>query len=126
MSDIASPKRDYFISRAGADKQIALAIAAIIREAGFTTWLQDEDFGHVSFLARMDQASESEARVIALLSPAYQQPGTPTLDHQPVSRGGALDAPCRRHLPEGSRSSASHHSDDASQLRGTSRQFADE
>jgi hypothetical protein len=39
MSDIASLKRDYFISRAGADKQIALAIAAIIREAGFTTWL---------------------------------------------------------------------------------------
>src|SRR5262249_26955753 len=38
--------RDYFISRTGSDKSIAVAIADVIREAGRTTWLQDEDFGH--------------------------------------------------------------------------------
>ena len=65
--------RDYFISRTGADKALAIAIAAIIREAGFTTWLQDEDFGHASFMARMEQGFESGARIIALLSAAYQQ-----------------------------------------------------
>ena len=64
--------RDYFISRAGADKAPAKAIAAIVREAGFTTWLQDEDFGHSSFMARMAQAFDSGARTIALLSEAYQ------------------------------------------------------
>jgi hypothetical protein len=73
MSDNAPITRDYFISRAGADKQIALAIAAIIREAGFTTWLQDEDFGHASFMVRMEQGFESGARIIALLSAAYQR-----------------------------------------------------
>ncbi len=67
--------RDYFISRTGADKALAIAIAAIIREAGFTTWLQDEDFGHASFMTRMEQGFESGARVIALLSAAYQQSG---------------------------------------------------
>ncbi len=64
--------RHFFISRAGADKDVAIAIAAIIREAGYTTWLQDEDFGHTSFMARMAQGFESGARLIALLSPAYQ------------------------------------------------------
>ena len=67
--------RDYFISRTGADKALAIAIAAIVREAGFTTWLQDEDFGHASFMTRMEQGFESGARVIALLSAAYQQSG---------------------------------------------------
>jgi tetratricopeptide (TPR) repeat protein len=64
--------RDVFISRVGTDKDIALEIAAIVREAGYTTLLQDEDFGHESFMALMEQGSES-ARVIALLSQAYQR-----------------------------------------------------
>ena len=62
----------FYISRTGADKALAIAIAAIIREAGYTTWLQDEDFGHANFMARMEQGLESGARVIALLSAAYQ------------------------------------------------------
>jgi tetratricopeptide (TPR) repeat protein len=65
--------RDYFISRTGADKALAIAIAAIVREAGFTTWLQDEDFGHASFVDRMHEGFESGARVIALLSKDYQE-----------------------------------------------------
>jgi hypothetical protein len=65
MAGKGSGARDYFISRTNADKDIALA--SIIREAGHTTWLQDEDFGHVSFMARMGQGLK-RARVIALLS----------------------------------------------------------
>ncbi len=66
--------RDYFISRTGteADKVLAKAIAAIIREAGFTTWLQDENFGHASFMARMSQGFDSGAHTITLLSKTYQ------------------------------------------------------
>ena len=37
------------------DKQIAVVIGKIISEADFTTWLQDKDFGHASFMARMAQ-----------------------------------------------------------------------
>ena len=66
--------RDYFISRTGtdADKALARAIAAIVREAGFTTWLQDDDFGHASFMAQMEHGFKSGS-MIALLSAAYQQ-----------------------------------------------------
>src|SRR5262245_862411 len=56
--------RDYFISRTDSDKTIAIAIAEIIHEAGRTTWLQDEDFGHASFMARMEQGFDSGARLI--------------------------------------------------------------
>ena len=63
---------DYFISRADSDKAIALAIAEIIRDAGSTTWLQDENFGHASFMARMEEGLDRGARLIALLSPAYR------------------------------------------------------
>ena len=65
--------KDFFISRAGVDKQIAVVIGKIISEAGFTTWLQDKDFGHANFMARMAQGFSSGARMIALLSKAYQQ-----------------------------------------------------
>ena len=66
--------RDYFISRTGTteDKALAKTIAAIIREAGLKTWLQDENFGHASFMARMAQAFDSGARTITLLSKTYQ------------------------------------------------------
>ena len=66
-------EKDFFISRAGADKAIAIAIADIVRRAGFTTWLQDEDFGPASFMARMAEGYASGARMIALLSSDYQQ-----------------------------------------------------
>ena len=64
---------DFFISRAGADKDLAIAIAQMIRDAGCNTWLQDEDFGHASFMARMAQGFASGARMIALLCRTYQQ-----------------------------------------------------
>ncbi len=61
----------YFISRTGGDKEIAVAIAAIIQKAGLKTWLQDEDFGNTSFVARMEEGFKKGLRVIALLSPGY-------------------------------------------------------
>ena len=67
---------ELFISRTGSDKGAALVIARILREAGYTTFLQDEDFGHTSFMARMKEGFdkvESGGRVVALLSRAYQE-----------------------------------------------------
>jgi tetratricopeptide (TPR) repeat protein len=72
MVDEGALQRDFFISRASADKEIAAAIGRILREAGFTTWLE-EDFGSASFMARIAQGWSSGARLICLLSRAYQQ-----------------------------------------------------
>ncbi|MEL6702398.1 MAG: toll/interleukin-1 receptor domain-containing protein, partial [Pseudomonadota bacterium] len=79
---MAQEHRDFFISRAGApdewgtsDAEIAKAIDAILRDAGYTTWLQDNDFGHASFMARMAQGFamvENGARILALVSRRYQ------------------------------------------------------
>ena len=62
---------DFFISRAGADKAFAIWLAQLIRAQGKTTLLQDEDFGHESFMAQMHDALEGGARVIAILTPDY-------------------------------------------------------
>ncbi len=64
---------DFFISRAGPDREIAKLIAELIREADKTPWYQDEDFGHASFMRRMEEGFESQARIVALLSPSYQR-----------------------------------------------------
>jgi len=70
---------ELFISRAGKDEKIAkLAplVAHIFREAGYTTFLQDENFGHASFMARMDEGFNKIDRgghVVALLSSAYMR-----------------------------------------------------
>ena len=67
---------ELFISREGTDKDVALVIARVLREAGYNTFLQDEDFGHTSFMARMKEGFdkvESGGRVVALLSRAYQE-----------------------------------------------------
>jgi len=64
---------DFFISRAGADKDVAIHIARILQEAGFITLLQDEDFGPSDFMRQMERGFESGARMVALLSKAYQR-----------------------------------------------------
>jgi len=66
-----SAQDTIFISRAGADKDIAVVIAAILRGAGYKTILQDENFGRTSFMESMDAALRSGARVIAMLSREY-------------------------------------------------------
>jgi tetratricopeptide (TPR) repeat protein len=62
-----------FISRAHADRALAVRIAEILRGAGYKTILQDEDFLHTSFMEQMDAALRSGARVVALLSRAYEE-----------------------------------------------------
>jgi hypothetical protein len=62
---------DFFISRAGADKAFAIWLAHLIRAQGKTTLLQDEDFGHESFMAQMHDGLKGGARVLAVLTPNY-------------------------------------------------------
>jgi tetratricopeptide (TPR) repeat protein len=65
--------RDFFISRAGADAAWAKWIARVLREEGFTTFVQDEDFiAGRSFLDHMNDGVKLE-RTIALFSPDYFQ-----------------------------------------------------
>jgi tetratricopeptide (TPR) repeat protein len=60
-----------FISRTDADKAVAVRIAGILRGAGYKTVIQDEDFGHTSFMAMMHDTLASGARVAAILSDDY-------------------------------------------------------
>jgi hypothetical protein len=53
MADAGNFSKEIFISRTGTDKDVAVIVAKISREAGYTTFLQDEDFGHTSFMARL-------------------------------------------------------------------------
>jgi tetratricopeptide (TPR) repeat protein len=62
---------EFFISRAGPDKDIALRIADILEAAGRRVLIQDRDFANRSFMERMQHALVSNARTIALLSPEY-------------------------------------------------------
>ena len=64
---------DFFISRAGADKGAADAIADIVREAGLEPFYQDEHFGHADFMRMMEQGFEHAAKLIVLLSEDYQK-----------------------------------------------------
>ncbi len=66
-------KIDFFISRTGSDKDIAVLIARILRDAGYKTLLQDDDFGHASFMAMMAKGWSSGARLVCLLSGDYQK-----------------------------------------------------
>ena len=64
---------DFFISRSGNDKDIAFGrrVRDVLPAAGYDCVLQDTDFGHTNFMAAMDAALRSDARVIALLSADY-------------------------------------------------------
>ena len=78
---VAPETRDFFISRAGksdewdiSDKEIGRAIDEILQAEGYTTWLQDTDFGHASFMAKMADGFtmvENGTRVLALVSRRY-------------------------------------------------------
>ena len=73
--------RDFFISRAGApdewgvsDSEIGRVIDAILRAEGYTTWLQDTDFGHASFMAKMADGFamvDRGCKILALASRRY-------------------------------------------------------
>ena len=66
---------DFFISRAGENREIAARITAILEGGGYSTYLQDKDFGFTAFTERMDQGFdmvETGTRIIAILSRVYQ------------------------------------------------------
>jgi len=64
---------DFFISRVGADAEEALWIAKELRAAGYTTWLQDENFRlNESITENMTVGSECRY-TIAVMSPEYFQ-----------------------------------------------------
>jgi hypothetical protein len=67
----SSLHKDYFISRAGADKALAAWIGELIAAQGKSYLLQDDHFGHQDFMGAMDRALKSGARVVALLSQAF-------------------------------------------------------
>ena len=76
LSQHSEVSRDFFISRAGEDAEISSTIDQILRDAGYTTFLQDRDFGHASFMERMAEGFrmvEGGSRLIALLSSNYQR-----------------------------------------------------
>ena len=62
---------DFFISRAGADKEFALWLGAVLKACGRSYVLQDEHFGHQDFMGAMGKALKSNARIIAVYSPDY-------------------------------------------------------
>jgi hypothetical protein len=65
---------DFFISRAGEDLEIASIVDTILRDAGFTTFIQDRDFGYSDFTEKMDDGFrlvEDGTTIIALVSSAY-------------------------------------------------------
>jgi hypothetical protein len=73
--DGQGPKGELFISRTGDDKQVAKEIDGILRAAGYSTWLQDKDFGSASFIdcmAKGFEIVERGGRIVALLSRKYQ------------------------------------------------------
>ena len=70
---MSTTPKTVFISRAGTDSELAVRIAGILRGAGYRTILQDENFLHTSFMEQMDAALRSGARVVALLSRAYEE-----------------------------------------------------
>jgi tetratricopeptide (TPR) repeat protein len=61
----------FFISRTGADKAIAIEIAGILTHAGHRVLIQDEHFDHRNFMGMMDAGLASGARVVAVLSEDY-------------------------------------------------------
>jgi hypothetical protein len=63
----------FFISRAGADSEIAAEIGGILKAAGYDVILQQWDFLNRSFIQKMHDALREADHVIALLSPDYMK-----------------------------------------------------
>ncbi len=76
MSDSAgAPEpRLFFLSRSGADADVALAVARLLQEAGRESILPDENFTHQDFMAAMEQAfaaGDDGSVTVAFLSAGY-------------------------------------------------------
>jgi RNA polymerase sigma-70 factor, ECF subfamily len=69
---MASPMKDFFVSYCGADSSWAEWIAWQLESGGYTTVIQNWDFGAGSnFAIEMDRALCGSRRLIAVLSPDY-------------------------------------------------------
>lgn len=67
---------DFFIFRAGGDRETAALVDEILREAGYSTFIQDRDFGNCDFTEKMDEGFalvEAGAKIVALHSKEYSQ-----------------------------------------------------
>jgi hypothetical protein len=63
---------DFFISLSDRDRAVAQRVAWILEAmGGYTTILQDWDFGSANFVAKMDDALARAGRLILLLSSTY-------------------------------------------------------
>jgi hypothetical protein len=62
---------NFFISRAGEDRDCAKWISSVLVAEGHTTTLQDDDFKSGSFVEHMQLAMERADRMIVVLSPHY-------------------------------------------------------
>jgi hypothetical protein len=63
---------DFFISRAGADAEVAKEVADVLRQVGHTVQYQDEDIPvGANFIERMSQLVEDCKHLIIILSQAY-------------------------------------------------------
>lgn len=75
-------KRQFFISRAGADADWAKWIAQVLRAAGYSTLIQDDDFvAGRSFVDYMDAGLDCE-HTIAVMSPDYFESPFTTIEWQ--------------------------------------------
>jgi predicted ATPase len=89
-------KRTLFISRAGADADIAAEIAQVLESAGHGVILQQWHFANRSFVERMHDALSGATHVVALLSPQYfssdycQAEWMNAIADDPLNRNGRL------------------------------------
>ncbi len=96
MDGAAQKLPDFFISRTGADAPMAAKVGQILEAAGHRVVLQQWDFANRNFMAEMDAALASGARVISILTPQYLMTDycaaewMHVLAHDPLNRKGRL------------------------------------
>ena len=103
----ANPERAIFISRSGAQRDLARWIAGCLEARGYVVILQDHDFKGADFMLAMDGALRTGARVLALVSREYldsphcMKEATTALDGQMNSTGRLLLLQVDDSKPEG-------------------------
>lgn len=71
---VTSARRDFFISYTGIDTDWAVWISNELEGAGYSTLFQGRDFrAGENFVERMNAATETTEKTLAVLSPAYLQ-----------------------------------------------------
>ena len=85
---MADEPLDFFISRAGADKEFAVALGNVLKSGrlgrSYSLLLQDWDFMGNNFLARMDDGIRRCKRMIVILSKEYLKSAYTQVEWQAV------------------------------------------